>query len=141
MVRPCHAVSPVLDKIAEERADELKLVKINVDEEQELMIRYGVQSIPTIVLFKDGAPAAAVIGAQPKGAIERRPRALVEAEAGLALRASARAAPPSRCGEGRKLVAREPSELADVVGGAWRAADDPSLQTRFRTVLVPGPSP
>ena len=68
---PCHAVSPVLDKIAEERSDELKLVKINVDEEQELMIRYGVQSIPTIVLFKDGAPAAAVIGAQPKGAIER----------------------------------------------------------------------
>ncbi|MGE5273277.1 MAG: thioredoxin [Verrucomicrobiota bacterium] len=68
---PCHAVSPVLDKIAEERAGELKLVKINVDEEQELMIRYGVQSIPTIVLFKDGAPAAAVIGAQPKGAIER----------------------------------------------------------------------
>ena len=61
----------MLDKIAEERADELKLVKINVDEEQELMIRYGVQSIPTIVLFRDGEPAAAVIGAQPKGAIER----------------------------------------------------------------------
>jgi thioredoxin 1 len=68
---PCHAVAPVLDKIVEERADELKLVKINVDEEQELMIRYGVQSIPTIILFKDGAPAAAVIGAQPKGAIEK----------------------------------------------------------------------
>ncbi len=68
---PCHAVAPVLDKIAEERTDELKLVKINVDEEQELMIRYGVQSIPTIILFKEGAPAAAVIGAQPKGAIEK----------------------------------------------------------------------
>ena len=68
---PCHAVAPVLDKIVEERADELKLVKINVDEEQELMIRYGVQSIPTIILFKEGAPAAAVIGAQPKGAIEK----------------------------------------------------------------------
>jgi thioredoxin 1 len=68
---PCHAVAPVLDKIVEERADELKLVKINVDEEQELMIRYGVQSIPMIILFKEGAPAAAVIGAQPKGAIER----------------------------------------------------------------------
>src|SRR5690242_21328636 len=68
---PCHAVSPVLDKIAEERADELRLVKINVDENQELMIRYGIQSIPTIVLFKGGEPAAAVIGAQPKGAIER----------------------------------------------------------------------
>jgi thioredoxin 1 len=68
---PCHAVAPVLDRIAEERSDELKLVKINVDEEQELMIRYGVQSIPTMLLFKDGAPAAAVIGAQPKGAIEK----------------------------------------------------------------------
>src|SRR5437867_3765191 len=68
---PCHAVSPVLDRIAEERAGELRLLKVNVDEEQELMIRYGIQSIPTIILFKDGAPAAAVIGAQPKGAIEK----------------------------------------------------------------------
>src|SRR5438094_10514554 len=68
---PCHAVSPVLDRIVEERGEEIRLVKINVDEEQELMIRYGIQSIPTIILFKDGAPAAAVIGAQPKGAIEK----------------------------------------------------------------------
>ncbi len=68
---PCHAVSPVLDRIAEERAGELRLVKVNVDEEQDLMIRYGVQSIPTIMLFKEGAPAGAVIGAQPKGAIEK----------------------------------------------------------------------
>lgn len=68
---PCHAVSPVLDKIAEERSEELKLVKVNIDDEQELAIRYGIQSIPTIVLFKDGEPAAAAIGAQPKGALER----------------------------------------------------------------------
>ena len=68
---PCHAVAPVLDKIAEERGDELKLVKINVDENQDLMIKYGVQSIPTIILFKEGSPAAAVIGARPKGDIER----------------------------------------------------------------------
>jgi thioredoxin 1 len=68
---PCHAVTPVLDKIADERSDELRLVKVNVDENQELMIRYGIQSIPTIILFKEGAPAAAVIGAQPKSAIER----------------------------------------------------------------------
>ena len=68
---PCHAVSPVLDKIAEERADEVRLVKINVDEEQDLMIRYGVQSIPTIVLFKDGEPAAAAVGAQPKSMLEK----------------------------------------------------------------------
>jgi thioredoxin len=68
---PCHAVAPVLDRIIEERGDELKLVKVNIDEEQELAQRYGVASIPTMILFRDGAPAAAAIGAQPKGAIER----------------------------------------------------------------------
>jgi thioredoxin 1 len=68
---PCHAVSPVLDKIAQERPDELKLVKVNIDEERELAERYGIASIPTMILFKQGEPAAAVIGAQPKGAIER----------------------------------------------------------------------
>jgi thioredoxin 1 len=68
---PCHAVAPVLDRIVEERGEELKLVKVNIDEEQELAQRYGVVSIPTMILFRDGEPAAAAIGAQPKGAIER----------------------------------------------------------------------
>ena len=68
---PCHAVSTILDKIAAEREGELKLVKVNIDEEQDLAMRYGVQSIPTMILFKDGEPAAAAIGAQPKGALER----------------------------------------------------------------------
>ena len=68
---PCHAVSPILDKIAEEHADELKLVKVNIDENQGLAQRYGVMSIPMMVLFKDGQPAAQTVGAQPKGALER----------------------------------------------------------------------
>jgi thioredoxin 1 len=68
---PCHAAAPVLDRIVEERGDDLKLVKVNIDEEQELAQRYGVMSIPTMILFRDGEPAAAAIGAQPKGAIER----------------------------------------------------------------------
>src|SRR2546428_12577352 len=76
---PCHAVSPILERIAAEREDELRLVKGNIDEEQELAIRYGVQSIPTMILFKGGEPAAAAIGAQPKGALPRAP-GLVEAE-------------------------------------------------------------
>ena len=67
---PCHAVAPILDKIVEERGGELKLVKVNIDEEQSLAERYGIASIPTMVLFKDGEPAAAAIGAQPKSAIE-----------------------------------------------------------------------
>ncbi|HEY8913102.1 thioredoxin [Lacisediminihabitans sp.] len=69
---PCHAVSPVLDRIVEERNGEIKLVKVNIDEEQELAIRFGVQSIPTMILFKDGQPAAATMGARPKGDIERQ---------------------------------------------------------------------
>jgi thioredoxin 1 len=68
---PCHAVAPVLDRIAAERPDELRVVKLNIDEEQEIAQRYGVASIPTMILFKDGEPAAATVGAQPKGALER----------------------------------------------------------------------
>ena len=68
---PCHAIAPVLERIADERAEELTLVKVNIDEEQGLAMRYGIQSIPTVVLFKDGQPAAAAIGAQPKTALER----------------------------------------------------------------------
>ncbi len=68
---PCRAVSPILDQIADERSDELRVVKVNIDEEPELAHRYGILSIPTIVLFKGGEPAAAAIGAQPKRMLEQ----------------------------------------------------------------------
>jgi thioredoxin len=66
---PCHAVSPVLERIAEERS--LKLVKVNIDENQELAMRYGIQSIPNMLLFENGSPRAAAVGAMPKGMLER----------------------------------------------------------------------
>ena len=68
---PCHAVSPVLDKIVEEHEGEVKLVKVNIDEERGLAERYGIASIPTMILFKDGEPSQVAVGAQPKGALER----------------------------------------------------------------------
>ena len=68
---PCHAVAPVLDRIVEESNGDLKLVKVNIDEQPALSQRFGVQSIPTMILFKNGEPAAAAIGAQPKPALER----------------------------------------------------------------------
>jgi len=66
---PCHAVAPVLEKIADER--QIKLVKVNIDENQDLALRYGVQSIPNMILFEGGSPKAAAIGAQPKGMLEK----------------------------------------------------------------------
>jgi thioredoxin 1 len=68
---PCRAVAPVLAEIALERTGEVRVVKVNIDEEPELAQRYGIMSIPTIVLFKDGEPTAAAIGAQPKRMLER----------------------------------------------------------------------
>ncbi|MGH2977544.1 MAG: thioredoxin [Gaiellaceae bacterium] len=67
---PCHAVEPVLQRIAEER--DLKLVKVNIDENQDLAMRYGIQSIPNMVLFEAGAPKASAVGAMPKGMLERQ---------------------------------------------------------------------
>jgi len=67
---PCHAVAPVLDQIAQERPD-LRLVKVNIDEEPELASRYGVMSIPTMIIFEGGEPKAAAIGAQPKPMLEK----------------------------------------------------------------------
>ncbi len=68
---PCHAIAPVLDQIAEERSD-LKVVKLNIDEQPAIAQRYGVMSIPTLILFKDGEPAAAAVGAMPKTMLEER---------------------------------------------------------------------
>jgi thioredoxin 1 len=66
---PCHRIAPVLDRIADEHG--VKLVKVNIDNERELADRYGVQSIPLMVLFENGEPQAQALGALPKSDIER----------------------------------------------------------------------
>ena len=67
---PCHAVAPVLERIAEEH--NVKLVKVDIDRERELQDRYGVASIPFMVLFENGEPQASAIGAMPKSSLERQ---------------------------------------------------------------------
>lgn len=62
---PCKMVGPIIDEIAEERQD-IIVGKINIDEEIELAQKYGVMSIPTIIVFKDGEPVQKKIGAMPK---------------------------------------------------------------------------
>jgi thioredoxin 1 len=66
---PCRVVAPVLEEIASERAD-LKIVKLDIDENQQTAARFGVLSIPTMILFKGGQPVKTVIGAYPKKRLE-----------------------------------------------------------------------
>lgn len=65
---PCRMVIPLIEEIAEERED-IKVVKINVDEEQELAIQYQIMSIPTLMVFKNGEITAQALGALPKNQI------------------------------------------------------------------------
>ncbi len=66
---PCRMVAPVLEEINSER-DDLKIVKLNIDDNQQTAAQYGVMSIPTMILFKHGTPAAKVVGALPKRRLE-----------------------------------------------------------------------
>ena len=66
---PCRMVAPIVEAIAQERED-LLVGKVNVDEEMELASQFGVASIPTLIVFKDGKPTAHAIGYRPKADIE-----------------------------------------------------------------------
>ena len=67
---PCKMISPIVEQIAEEREDAL-VGKVNVDEEMELAMKFGVSSIPTLVVLKDGQPVATAVGYRPKSDIEK----------------------------------------------------------------------
>ena len=63
---PCRTLSPIVDELAGEMADKLKVGKCNVDENQDIAMKYGVMSIPTLVLLKNGEEVARTVGAMPK---------------------------------------------------------------------------
>ncbi len=69
--KPCEAIEPHLRSLAEEWGERARLVRVNVDDEPGLSGRYGVLSLPTVVLFAQGAPKATVHGAQPRARFER----------------------------------------------------------------------
>jgi len=68
---PCRMVGPIIDEIAADHGDKVAIGKVNVDENPGVASKYGVMSIPTIILFKDGEPAKKVIGARSKADFER----------------------------------------------------------------------
>jgi thioredoxin 1 len=63
---PCKTIAPVLEDIAEEQAGRLRVAKVDVDENQSLALEYGVQSIPTMIVFKDGQEVHRIVGARGK---------------------------------------------------------------------------
>ncbi len=67
---PCRMFSPTVDEFAEENEGRVKVGKVNVDEQPDLAGRYGVMSIPTAILFKNGEIADTLVGVQPKTALE-----------------------------------------------------------------------
>ena len=67
---PCRMVAPVVEEIAKERGEALKVVKLNIDENNETAIKFNVMSIPTLIVFNHGEVAKTVIGAYPKKRLE-----------------------------------------------------------------------
>ena len=67
---PCRMLAPVLAEIAEDYGDQIKVGKINVDEERDLTIRFGIESIPTVLLFKDGKMISKSVGFRTKEQLE-----------------------------------------------------------------------
>ena len=64
---PCKMIAPVLEEIASEQAGKLEVAKLNIDDNLDITRRFDVMSIPTLILFKDGEPAARIVGAKGKG--------------------------------------------------------------------------
>ena len=67
---PCRMIAPALEELSAELGDQVTIVKLNIDENPEVPGKYGVRGIPTMILFKDGQPAATKVGAEPKSRIQ-----------------------------------------------------------------------
>ena len=69
---PCRMLSPILDEVEEEMADKIAVVKVNVDDADEIAMRYRIMSIPTLVFIKNGQMVDRTVGAMPKSALVER---------------------------------------------------------------------
>ena len=67
---PCRMIAPALEELSDELSDRVTIVKLNIDENPEAPTKYGVRGIPTMILFKNGEPAATKVGAEPKSRIQ-----------------------------------------------------------------------
>jgi putative thioredoxin len=117
---PCRALTPVIEKVAAAFAGRVKLVKVNSDENQELASALGIRSIPNVIAFKDGRPAAQFVGAQSEGQV----RAFIEK-----LLPS-----PSEAALGRAEAACAEGRLDDAERELAAMNPDPALEARVQAL-------
>jgi len=67
---PCRAIAPIVKDLADQYGEQVKIVKLNIDENLSVPSKYGIRSIPTVLAFKDGSVVGQITGARPKGAFE-----------------------------------------------------------------------
>jgi thioredoxin 1 len=79
---PCRMIAPILETISDEYSDSLKITKLDVDNNPQTAMKFGVQSIPTLILFKDGQPVERIIGYMPKERLLQKIKPHIGATAG-----------------------------------------------------------
>ncbi len=77
---PCLILSPILEELAEEFGDKMQLAKLNVDENPQTAAKYGIQGIPTVIIFRDGQVTAQLVGLQPKDVFKEKIEAAIKGE-------------------------------------------------------------
>lgn len=75
---PCRAIAPMLDELATEYSGRLQIVKVNVDDNNEIAIKYSIRNIPTLLIFQNGAVARTIVGARPKGQLKNDIESVLE---------------------------------------------------------------
>jgi putative thioredoxin len=108
---PCRSLGPIIEKVAAEFEGRLRLVKVNSDESPELSAAYGIRSIPNVIAFKDGRPAAQFLGAIPESQVREFMRKLLPSASELALQRAEAAFAAQRLDEAEQALAtvkREP---------------------------------
>lgn len=135
---PCHQLSPILERVAARYAGEVELVKVDVDAAQATAQRYGVQGIPAVKAFRDGAVVAEFTGVQPEAQVERFFAALAPSEADRLVE-EASAQPERREALLRRALEADPGHDTAVVGLASILADRQDIE-EARTLLARTPA-
>lgn len=113
---PCHQLSPILQRVADRFADDVRVVKLNVDEAPAIARQFGVQGVPAVKAFRDGAVAAEFTGVQPEPAVERFFAALVPSEADRLAAAAAISDPVQREAGLQRALEADPGHREAILG-------------------------